>query len=108
VVLAGLRPAQDGAQLHAPHPVSQTAQEISRIQNDTYWARQASQDRINRDFSDYIRGVVRLRDETTGELMEAPAGSDYYIRVRGPNTAIGSDTGDRPPNLDVTLLLQMK
>jgi hypothetical protein len=36
--------------------IARNQEEISRIINDTYWNRQRSLDRINRRFSDYMRG----------------------------------------------------
>lgn len=41
--------------------VTKTNEEVSRIITDNYWSRQKSQDRTNRNFSDYIRGTVRLK-----------------------------------------------
>ncbi|HBY63998.1 MAG TPA: hypothetical protein DEH78_29595, partial [Solibacterales bacterium] len=88
--------------------VSQTNEQISRTISDSYWSRQRTQDRTNRNFSDSIRGVVRLRDPDTGEELEGTAGKNYYWRVRGTNTIVGQDTPTPPPTIDVTELEQVR
>ena len=75
---------------------------------DSYWSRQKSQDRTNRNFSDYIRGTVRLKDPESGEELEGTAGKNYYWRVRNTNTVVGSDAPSAPPNIDVTELEQVR
>ncbi len=88
--------------------VSQTNEEVSRIITDNYWSRQKSQDRTNQNYSDYIRGTVRLKDPESGEELEGTAGKNYYWRVRNTNTIVGSDTPNAPPNIDVTELEQVR
>jgi len=88
--------------------VTKTNEEVSRIITDNYWSRQKSQDRTNRNFSDYIRGTVRLKDPESGEELEGTAGKNYYWRVRNTNTIVGSDTPGAPPNIDVTELEQVR
>jgi hypothetical protein len=87
--------------------VSDTNEHVSKIITDSYWSRQRSLDRINRNFSDYIRGVVRLRDPETGEELEGRAGNNYYWRVRGTRTIVGNDSGNPPTKIDVTELQQI-
>lgn len=87
--------------------VTETNNRVSQIITDSYWSRQRSQDRTSENFSDYIRGRVRLKDPETGEELEGTAGKNYYWRQRGTNTIVGSDTPDRPTNIDVTELEQI-
>ncbi len=87
--------------------VTETNQRVSKIINDSYWSRQRALDRTNQNFSDHIRGVVRLRDPDTGEELEGRAGNNYYWRVRGTNTIVGNDHGTPPPTIDVTELQQI-
>ena len=86
--------------------VTETNEHISRIINDTYWSRQAVVDRTNRNFDDYIRGVVRLRDPNTGEELEGVAGKNYYYRVPATNRTVGANTEIRDP--DFTELEQVR
>ena len=88
--------------------VAETHEHVSRIISDSYWSRQRVQDRLNENFTDYIRGRVRLRDPETGEELEGRAGNNYYWRVRGTNTIIGNDAGTPPPSVDVTELQQIR
>jgi hypothetical protein len=81
--------------------VTETNAQISKIISDSYWSRQRSQDRINRKFSDYIRGVQRVRDPDTGEEFEAVAGSNFYWRVPGGQHPFGTDTTGVETVLDV-------
>jgi hypothetical protein len=88
--------------------VSETNQRVSQIITDSYWSRQRSQDRTNQNFSDHIRGVVRLKDPDSGEELEGTAGKNYYWRVRGTNTVVGSDQPSPPTQIDVTELEQVR
>lgn len=88
--------------------VSRTNDEVSRTISDNYWSRQRVQDRANRNFSDSIRGTVRLRDPDSGEELEGTAGKNYYWRVRNTGAIIGADTPGPPPNVDVTELEQIR
>src|SRR5262249_20777961 len=65
--------------------VHETGEHNSKIITESYWARQKVQDRTNRNFDDYIRGVVRLRDPESGEELEGVSGKNYYYRVPGTN-----------------------
>lgn len=88
--------------------VAETNEHVSRIINDSYWRRQRAQDRMAENFTDYIRGRVRLHDPDTGEELEGRAGHNYYWRIRGTRTIIGNDTGTPPPSIDVTELEQVR
>jgi hypothetical protein len=54
--------------------IAQTSNEISDMMRKSYEERQASQDRISRNFSQYIRGVESYRDPDRGESVELPSG----------------------------------
>jgi hypothetical protein len=88
--------------------VRETNEYISKLFRETFEERQRIQDRQNREFGDVIRGVVRLRDPESGEVLEGRAGNNYYWRVRHTDTLIGSDLPDPPPNVDVTELEQVR
>jgi hypothetical protein len=100
--------AQQGLTAATSQIVARTGEEISRIHSQSYWATQNTMDRIGRERSDANRGVVRLRDAETGEEFTAPAGANYYLRVRGQDTILGNNTGDRPPNIDVNELIRLR
>ena len=88
--------------------VTETGEAISRAISSSYWSRQRAQDRSNQNFSDYMRGVQRVRDPETGEEFEGRAGSNYYWRNRrdnNPNTQImGTDQAGADQILDVSPL----
>ena len=72
---------------------------IFRMTSDAYWARQASQDRIHRNFSNYIRGVTPYH---------SPHGKGYTIQLPSHyQYAWGSSTGgyilSNNPNFDPNL-----
>ena len=85
----------------------ETGEYISKLQNDAYWNRQRAQDRSNRNFDDYIRGVQRVVDPETGREYEAVAGSNYYYRVHATDRAVGTNSAETP-KIDVTLLVPVK
>src|SRR5579872_559358 len=82
----------------------ETAEYVSKVQSESYWNRQRSQDRTNRNFDDYIRGVQRVVDPETGREYEAVAGSNYYYRIHGTDRAVGTNSTETP-KIDVTLLI---
>ncbi len=84
--------------------VTDTNNYISKMQSESYWNRQKAQDRSSQRFSDYIRGVQRVKDPETGEVYEARSGYNYYYRPRGDDRPIGSDSPDVPQYIDVTPL----
>jgi len=85
----------------------ETAEYVSKIQSESYWNRQKAQDRTNRNFDDYIRGVQRVVDPDTGREYEAVAGSNYYYRVHSTDQVVGTNSTSTP-NIDVTLLIPAK
>lgn len=54
--------------------LAQTSEEISAMNRQAYENRQASQDRINREFSEYIRGVETYQNPFEGKSVELPSG----------------------------------
>jgi hypothetical protein len=89
--------------------VKETGDYTSKIITDSYWARQRSQERTNRQFDDYIRGTVRLRDPESGEELEGVSGKNYYYRVPGTNNTVGTDATDfQNRNPDFTELEQVR
>ncbi len=63
--------------------ISQTNEQISQSISDGYWERQKSNDRINEQFSDYIRGVDRYSDGG-GTVYQLPSGyTNAWVNNRG-------------------------
>jgi hypothetical protein len=88
--------------------VKETNDYIAGVFRETNEYRQRVQDRQHREFGDVIRGVVRLRDNESGEELEGKAGNNYYWRVRNTGTIVGSDVPSPPPNIDVMELEQVR
>ncbi len=67
--------------------VRRNSDEIFKMYSDAYWQRQASQDRIYQNFSDYIRGVTRYQCPHHRYPVQLPSGyrnawvnsSGYYL-----------------------------
>lgn len=59
--------------------VSQTLSQTTDIINSTYWARQASEDRISHNFSNALRGRTDVVD-SQGTTFSVPNDSDQYWR----------------------------
>src|SRR5207245_1648405 len=78
--------------------VSDTANYLAKLQSDSYWNRQASQDRSNQNFSDMQRGIQVVVDPGTGQKYEAVSGHNYYYLTSAGGT-IATDT-QLPPNID--------
>ncbi|MFP4081708.1 MAG: hypothetical protein ACLFVG_03010 [Candidatus Aminicenantes bacterium] len=76
--------------------VTRTNQEISRIINDSYWARQRTMDDIHRRFSNMILGVTDVIDPETGEKWKVEAGHNYYWRKDYTDQIVGTDVYERP------------
>jgi hypothetical protein len=71
--------------------VRETGEATNKIIMDTYQNRQRTLDRTNRNFDDYIRGVVRLRNPDTGDELEGEAGKNYYYKVPNRDRPVGTD-----------------
>ncbi len=61
----------------------------------SYWARQASQDRVSDSRSDAMRGQVRLNDGQ-GSQYTAPSGKNYYYLDEQNGRVIGTDSAAQP------------
>jgi hypothetical protein len=84
--------------------IAQTSSEIGDMMRKSYDQRQASQDRINRNFSEYVRGVETYRDPDRGGTVELPSGynnawyngstSEYIVndsQLYNPNVEAGGN-----------------
>jgi len=71
--------------------VRETGEATNKIIMDTYENRQRTLDRTNRNFDDYIRGVVRLRNPDTGDELEGEAGKNYYYKVPNRDRPVGTN-----------------
>ena len=69
--------------------VRETGEATNKIIMDTYENRQRTLDRTNRNFDDYIRGVVRLRNPDTGDELEGEAGKNFYYKVPNRDRPVG-------------------
>jgi len=54
--------------------ISRASSEISDMVRESYEQRQASQDRINKNWSQYMRGVQEYHDPVAGRPVELPSG----------------------------------
>jgi hypothetical protein len=87
--------------------VRETGEAINKIIIDTDRTRQRAIDQSHRNFDDYIRGVVRLRNPDTGDELEGEAGKKYYYKVPNVDRPVGTErpiVGDP----DVTELEQIR
>ncbi len=65
--------------------------------NQSYWNRQASQDRAANNFSNYIRGVENVQDPSTGAKVSSAIWAQYHYIDSGSNYITGSDHGAPSP-----------
>jgi hypothetical protein len=73
--------------------IARTSSEISAMNRQAYEARQASNDRINKNFSEYIRGVETYHNPVESRAVELPSGyreawvsgNGEYILSNDPN-----------------------
>lgn len=80
--------------------ISQTHAEISESRQQAYEQRQATMDRINDSYSQYIRGVDEYRNPDTGTHVELPSG--YSQAWRGLNDEyIVTDSVNFNPNVEL-------
>jgi hypothetical protein len=81
--------------------ISKTYDEISAMNRQAWESHQASSDRINRQFSEYIRGVETYQNPFAGHPVELPAG---YQEVWGNANGeyILSDSPNFDPNIGST------
>ncbi len=80
--------------------ISRTSDEISEMRRQSYEATQASRDRINENYDQYIRGVDVYRNPDDGTRVELPSG--YNHAWRGLNDEfIVTDNPNFNPNVEL-------
>jgi hypothetical protein len=80
--------------------ISRTSNEISDMMMKTYEDRQASQDRINKNWSQYMRGVDEYHDPIAGRPVELPSGyNNAWVNRNGEY--IVTDSTLFNPNVEV-------
>jgi hypothetical protein len=80
--------------------VSRTSSEISDMMRQSYEQRQASQDRINKNWSQYMRGVDEFHDPLAGRTVELPSGyPNAWVNGRGEY--IVTDSVNFNPNVEL-------
>lgn len=80
--------------------ISQTSSEISDMMRQSYEQRQASQDRINKNWSQYMHGVEEYHDPMAGRPVELPTGyRNAWVGQSGEY--IVSDSADFNPNVEL-------
>jgi hypothetical protein len=92
---------------------TKSAEDTRKIQQETYENQQKSQDSINANFSQVIRGVESYRNPTTGETLELDANYGHaWVNNRGEyllSDQTGFDPNSVPGNtLNWTALQQVK
>jgi hypothetical protein len=80
--------------------IAKTHDEISDMMRKSYEERQASQDRINRNFSEYIRGVETYHDPVRGGTVELPSGYNNAWYNGSTNEYIVTDSQLYNPNVE--------
>lgn len=85
--------------------ITRNNEEIRQMFRDSYEKRQASMDRINQNFSDYIRGVTRYHSPHSTYPVQLPSG--YSYAWAGSNgTYIMSNNAGFDPNVGSTQTFQ--
>jgi hypothetical protein len=80
--------------------ISRTSNEISDMMMKSYEERQASQDRINKNWSQYMRGVDEYRDPVAGRPVELPSGyNNAWVNSAGEY--IVTDSTLYNPNVEI-------
>jgi len=80
--------------------ISRTSSEISDMTRQSYEQRQASQDRINKNWSQYMRGVDEYHDLVAGRPVELPSGY-RNAWVSGNGEYIVTDSVNFNPNAEL-------
>lgn len=75
--------------------VTNASNSIFNTISNSYWARQAVQDRAARNFSNYIRGTQDLQDPQTGNVYNVEYGPKYHWIDSG-GTVFGTDSTETP------------
>jgi hypothetical protein len=80
--------------------LSRTSSEISDMMRQSYEQRQASQDRINKNWSQYMRGVEEFHDPVAGRPVELPSGyPNAWVNHRGEY--IVTESANFNPNVEL-------
>ncbi len=82
--------------------IAKTSNEISDMMRKSYEERQASQDRINQNFSQYIRGVETYRDPDRGESVELPSGYNNAWYNGSTNEYLVTESQLYNPNVEAS------
>ena len=80
--------------------ISRTSSEISDMMRQSYEQRQTSQDRINKNWSQYMRGVDEYHDPVAGRPVELPSGY-RNAWVSGNGEYIVTDSVNFNPNVEL-------
>ncbi|MBI2927235.1 MAG: hypothetical protein HYY24_16195 [Verrucomicrobia bacterium] len=80
--------------------ISRTSSEISDMMRHSYEQRQASQDRINKNWSQYMRGVDEYHDPVAGRAVELPSGYTQAW-VNGQGEYVVTERVDFNPNVEL-------
>jgi hypothetical protein len=80
--------------------ISRTSNEISDMMRQSYEQRQAAQDRINKNWSQYMRGVDEYHDPVAGRAVELPSGYGNAW-VGGNGEYIVTDSATFNPNVEL-------
>lgn len=75
--------------------VTNASNSIFNTISNSYWARQAVQDRAARNFSNYIRGTQDLQDPQTGTNYNVEYGPKYHW-INSGGTILGTDSTETP------------
>ncbi len=75
--------------------VTNASNSIFNTVSNSYWARQAVQDRAARNFSNYIRGTQDLQDPQTGTNYNVEYGPKYHW-INSGGTILGTDSTETP------------
>jgi hypothetical protein len=82
--------------------ISQNAEETRKMWSEAYAQRNASQDRINREFGEYIRGVETYTNPYENREVQLPSGyNDAWVNAQGEYVLVGP--GGNDPNVGSTV-----
>ena len=88
---------ESNEQLKRSKIYSKSLQDSSDIINSTFQNKNTTEDKVDRDFSNVIRGTTDVVDTTTGETFKVPNDSNFYWR--NGDTIIGTETYNKPASL---------
>lgn len=77
----------------------ETSEYIAKVHDEAFWNNRRVHDKAMGNWSEYMRGVVRLRDPNTGEVIEGRAGKNHYYKLRGDDLhPVGTDREIQNPD----------